>query len=309
MATTAMSPIEKQREQLEKSMLPKTREVAVKYHDIFRKANGTIVLAHYDLGEELNKMAGNESTYGTKHVEQLAKYFNMPSAEFLYAIKRIADTFEREAIKRYCEQPMRTGGYLTIGHWREIEQFETDEDREKMLKIVIREGLTADEVAELRKAQTPAGRMRKAGAGRPLKAPVSPIQGLQVFLQMTRKMHAYASKVAVSKICKPLNVLASDRINEALIDRLSATVDELEELQKANLEVQDQLREALTRSKRLVKEHAADAEKNAEKNGEANGKAHAKEEAAPAKDKTKAKAEPVKTAARADKTKAGKGKK
>lgn len=273
----AMSVIERKREALIKAMTPATRALAVEFHDRLHQAASDFILTHYALGQRLIESTADESTYGTKHVEQLAQFLKMGTTNVLYIDIRIAKTFERKAVEYWGKKRFKDGGHMTLGHWNEL-TYMPEETHQDMLNRIVSEGMTAADVEAHRKAEQEPHKVRAAGAGRPLKKPLSAAAGVQTLLQLTNKFETYNRTIAVDSICAQLVAMPADKMTPALLQKMSTTNDRLDAARESIDTVQAKLAPAIDRGTKIVAKQAAtsNGEQNGEKNGHAAPKAAAK---------------------------------
>lgn len=276
MKKSAMVPSDKRQRSILKEMTPALQVVAAELHAKRGVASQGMVAVYYDMGETIAEIVKDEAKYGTKCVEQLADYLDIPGgATRLYALQSLASEFKREFVVGETEMPLGNGQFLTVSHWTALAQIKEPDEQERMLKRTRAESLTANDLeAEIRGGAAKTRNVR--AGGRKPKVPSSPMAGLHKTGGLAQKMVNFGP-VANTAVFEPLLDLAPDKVTKELVARLKETRRNLSAAQKVQEAAIEKIDKIIERSEKVLSqkaEEAADAkaETKAEKKSEKKAK-------------------------------------
>lgn len=293
------------RAKLLKQMTPATakaaEELAVKYG---KAANG-VVMIQYDVGTRLSQIAAAEAEYGSNAVAQLADYLRVPGGETgAYSIIRFATTFDKKYVAAQMETPMMSGDHLTTQHWVVLSRLADESNRDKMLKRVLKESLSANDLEkEIRSGAAGNKANGNRQGGRNPKVPSNPIVALQRTYELSNKFCRWETQVTggmitafdelePEKITK--DALVSARKTDAILTKVAEQAGDMQGKLAGAIERMETVLAARKagKGKKKVEDEEADDEVEAAAEAEAEEDDEA-EEAAPKK-KAKQATTPVK---------------
>lgn len=261
MADTDLTAVEKRRSQLLAEMTPATKEIAQEFHELLGTAARGVMLVHFDFGCRIAAMVAEEDTYGMNAVNQLAEFLNVPS-QYLYQMKNVAESFDRKYVEAMTLKPMKDGNYLTKQHWIHLTQIQTQGDRDKMLKRVLRESLSANDLEKEIQAGS-GGKTRphsRAGGKKPAK-PSSPFAGLQKVFGLSQQWKNFAD-VADESVFDAIDEMAPDNINEDTLTKLQTTEAAAVKVQEKAVDMVERIRKNIVRVQKVLKSRPKETEGN-----------------------------------------------
>lgn len=282
----SLAAIEKQRKTVYQSMTKATREVADEFEASLTRGARGVVLIQYDLGKRVIEITkeDNESKYGSNAVEQLASYLSIPGGSTtLYALKSVAETFDKGFIDGEMQKTLTGGGNLQIAHWIALAKVEDQKDRKALLAKVFAEGWSANDL-ELEVRSGVRTKHARSGGRRP-GVPTSPIAGLQKTYALLHQLNNWES-VAVKHVFKEIDGITPDAVTKAMIEKLQVTKKEADTAAKNLTAMIEHLVANIERANEVLEEKYKQAEENrqeieGEKKSKGKGKPKAKKSSRP----------------------------
>lgn len=252
------SPVDKARAKLFKQMTPATQAIAKEFGEDAKKAATGIVMIQYRLGTRVQAAVENEGEYGSGAVKLLADYLGTPGGEsYLYSLMNFAKSFEKDYVKQKCAIEMANGQHLTITHWLQLMKVEDEGAREKLLKQVFAESMSAGDLEKQIRAGA-AGKTKNARqGGRKPKTPSSPLVGLQQIFALDNKLVRFFD-VAEKSVFDVLDEISPDKVTENLVERTETALQAVTEANEKTGEMKERLEANLERLKE-VREKAEEA--------------------------------------------------
>jgi len=295
-STAVALPDKKKRLAVYNSMPKALQEVADEMETREQRQNQGNALIAYDNGLMIRTVIEKEGEFGSGAVEKLALYRGKTATE-LYKLRDFASTFERNFVADWSARPTGKGNFLTESHWLAITKVQKASDREMLLKKVINESLTANQL-ELEISSGNVRTKNVRSGGRKPSRPTSPLAGLQKFGSMSLALYNYG-EVAEKDVFEAIDEISPDTVNDILLERLKVTKDNTEKAVKRLEEAVEHLDGNIERVENIL----ADKADKAEAEGAADADDEDEENEEP---KVKTKTKPSANGAKAKK---GKGKK
>lgn len=251
-------PADKARQKLLKQMTPATRAIAMEFGEDAKKVSVGIVMVKYRLGVRVAAIVADEGEYGNGAVKLLAEYLGVPEGETgLYSLMNFAKAFEKDYVKQKSQLEMANGNHLTVSHWLQLMKVEDDTAREKLLKQVFSESMSAGDLEKHIRAGA-AGKTKNARqGGRKPKTPSSPLVGLQQIFALDNKLVRFFD-VAETSVFDVLDEIAADKVTETLVERIENALKAVQEAKEKTGEMETRLEANLERVKDIL-EKATDA--------------------------------------------------
>ena len=250
---SATVPIEAHRLEILNSMTDAGRKLAKEIAAERASTASNIVLHQYDTGARLAKAIADEATYGSKFVEQLAEFlgFGEEGANGLYNMRNFAEAFPRDYVVKYSKQPMSTGGLMTVSHWMSLMRLEGNKNRDRWIKRIMNEGLTAK---SLQQAIDGDKTSRRAGhaVGRKPSVPSSPLAALQKTYSFAYQFVRLEPELE-DKVFDRIDELSPDKVNDQLLAKLTETRDQVAQMHKASEKALKRIDANIVRCKRISK--------------------------------------------------------
>jgi hypothetical protein len=251
---------DKQRQSALQSMNKPTREVALKLAEKFDKCASAIILSQYQAGTYIATVIEEESTYGANAVKQLAAYLNPPGGEtYLYNLKNFATKFEESYVRDMSSKSLPNGGHLSLQHWLALTKLSEQEDREKMMRRVFKESLSAAEVDNEIKAGAGGKRNARQGGRKP-GVPTSPLAGLQKCFAISQQLNRFET-VMEEAVFDAIDEADAEKVTKGLLDKLTQTKKTLQETGKKTDKMLDRIDENIERVKTVLDQKYDKAEK------------------------------------------------
>lgn len=132
------------------AMSPATKELARRVRELRNKASADYVLAHLEIGAELDRAADNRGgKYGEKALEQIAVFCGMSPADGdaqLAEYRRMARVISAEEIQTFAQRVGANGRTLTLRHWGILARVADKAQREQLRDRAALEGLSYREL-------------------------------------------------------------------------------------------------------------------------------------------------------------------
>jgi hypothetical protein len=275
-------PMDKARAKIFKAMTPATQAIANEFSEDVKKASLGVVLIQYRLGAKVAAVVEDEGTYGSGAVKQLAEFLGNPGGEtYLYALKNFATTFDKDYVKQKSSIAMANGQHLTVTHWLHLMKLEEEKAREKMLKRVYEESISASDLEKEIRAGAGGKTKNARQGGRKPKTPSNPMVGLQQIFALDNKLVRFFD-VAEKSVFDALDEIAADKVTDNLVERTENALKAVTEANEKTGEMKERLETNLERLKEIREKAGEEAAQEYDEE-EAGGKK--------AKKKDKAKAE------------------
>ena len=275
-----------QREAL-KSMAEPLVDMYVAIRDAAFAEGKSLVQSRHKIGQLINEVVGNESTYGAAAMEQLAQALDgVVSITILYECRKLASVYTEEALDKILD--LRSPGQtaLTYNHLVKLSQMPDKTKRNELTKRTIREGLSVS-------ALDTAIRLLETGGTGGASTNGVPLNGLRPPKTVTAGLHQIAKlpdevsrRVAMWKrsVFEKVEKAPPDSIDTKTLALIDATSKSVEQGVAALTEIKGRLAEARKRVNTVLslrEKNAKNAKKDA-KGGKA-AKAAARAKAAKAK--------------------------
>lgn len=245
---TALSPIEKKRAALLKSMSPACREVAEDFSQKLTKASQGVVLISYDMGARVRQVREDVAQYGSNAIEVLGAYLGI-SATALYSLHGFANAFEREFVRENSSRVLPDGTHLSLGHWTAISKISENKDRLRMLNRVFRESLSANAVE--REVKAAEKKTNRRSGGRKPSVPTSVLAGVQQTLSLGKKFNNL-EPLLIEQVFDKIDVMAPDQVNDVLLTKLGECKEALEALTTNSATLLKRVNSGITRVNRVL---------------------------------------------------------
>lgn len=280
------------RAKLLKQMTPATAKAAEELSVKYGKAANGVVMIQYDVGTRLAQIAAAEAEYGSNAVAQLADYLCVPGGETgAYSLIRFATTFEKKYVATQMENPMMSGDHLTTQHWIVLSRLADEGNRDKMLKRVLKDSLSANDLEKEIRSGVAGGKAHgNRQGGRNPKVPSNPIVALQRTYELGNKFCRWETQVTGGMITA-FDELEPEKITKEALTSAKKTDDMLAKVAEQAGDMQGKLAGAIERMETVLaarkagkKGKAAEAEEAPEEEeGDVEEAAPKKKSAKPAK--------------------------
>lgn len=220
--TAALSPAEKQRQNLFKQMTPDTQQIVTDYQGRIAKANTGTVIMQYDLGAHVAQMIQEEAKFGSGAVKLVAAYLGSDEA-LMYNLRQFAAEFDRDYVRTLSGREMGNGKMLSVGHWFQVMKLKDKDDQKKILEKVFKQSLTVGDL-ELEVRTTGKTKNARSG-GRKAKVPSSAIIGLQKSWQLLNAFNNYEDQVMEKSVLTAIDKMGEEDVTDALLEKLTLCYD------------------------------------------------------------------------------------
>lgn len=143
-----VNPEELRRLTLLNDMTPATRKLAADFDQHLAREHHDGLMLRHAMGVTLGRVIGDERTYGSNAVEQLAKYLGM-SPDRLYKLRTYANVFTRQQVEAWAARRTAKGGGIRYHHLAAVMVVESPEERLKLVERVFAESLSVRRLRDL----------------------------------------------------------------------------------------------------------------------------------------------------------------
>lgn len=250
---------EKERAKLLAQMTDATKEIAKDCDSRIDKANRGNTMTMYYIGSRMVDALdeAKQAEYGSNAAKQLATYipFFDGDTNMLYALRRVAQTFDEAFIKENAERKIGKGQYISLQHWIELAKIAKAEDRNKTFDAIVTHGLSAAEIARrIRSGEVKAKNIR--AGGRKVAPPTSLLSGLEKLRADSLKVVNYL-KMCDTHVFGRIAKMAVTEFSDTLIAKMRADKEELAKLRTKIDEADKSLDACLERGEKALEEKAA----------------------------------------------------
>jgi hypothetical protein len=221
---------------------------------ILKAGEEALLLQHWDLGSEVQRIKQNPDQFGENSVEKVAQSLAMDGFSYLKPT-RLYDAMEmvecwpdRAQIEQFAVE-----GLLTVQHLTELKRIASSKDRNKMLKRVVDKRLSAIQVRnEIRGDGVGMNRKSTGNTGRPVKKPSSTAAGLKQMSLFIQKGQNLNTAIWVGYVLSRLDKMSDTSVTEKLAGDVSQLVLDMEEYINDSRTTLDRLRKLDLRFRKLV---------------------------------------------------------
>lgn len=129
-------------------MTPATRKLATDFDQHLAREHHDGLLLRHTMGVTLGPVIGDERTYGSNAVEQLAKYLGM-SPDRLYKLRTYANVFTEKQLEAWAARRTAKGGRIRYHHLTAVMVVDSPDERLKLVERVFADSLSVRRLRDL----------------------------------------------------------------------------------------------------------------------------------------------------------------
>ena len=207
------------------------------------------VMGNYMLGVLIREVMAKETVYGSKAVEQIARYFDTQPTN-LYAFRQVAATFSSAQVDEASQKELPNGGYITFQHLIVISRIGEPDDRNRMLARTLNEGLSTSQLEGEISSTGVVRRNIRTGGRKPGK-PTSMGAAIQ---QVATVCQSVVNRYPVwdETFFQPCQHVDANKFDDAVVAKLGEALKNAEALNKTTGKMVKSLTANLARAKKCL---------------------------------------------------------